>query len=109
MFWEQVRGTEGVGWWLLCQAQREYFPILILLLHLRLNKIMNNHGETTRETTRVFGLEMIWKFLFSVDVFSVIRAHAQTHIHTKKSFCQRALFLIEGIPNSKTPIVIQEQ
>ena len=56
-----------------------YFPLLILLLHLRLrlNKAMNNHGETTRETTGVFGLEMIWNFLFSIGIFSVIRAHTK--------------------------------
>lgn len=57
-----------------------YFPFLILLLlhlRLRLNKAMNSHGETSKETSRVFGLEMIWKFLFSIDIFSVIRAHTK--------------------------------
>lgn len=29
-FWEQIKSTEGAGWWLLCQAQREYiFPSLL--------------------------------------------------------------------------------
>lgn len=66
-------------------TKRIYFPLLIILLlhfRLRLNKAMNNHGETTRETTGVFGCEMIWNFLFSTDIFSVIREDA--HIHTQK-------------------------
>jgi len=47
---------------------------------------------------------MIWKFLFIIDIFSVIRAHTKK----KKSFFQRALFPREGIPNNKTLTIIQE-
>lgn len=29
-FWEQMKSTEGAGWWLLCQAQREYISPSLL-------------------------------------------------------------------------------
>lgn len=72
-------------------TKRIYFPLILLTLHLRLrlNEAMNNHGETTRKATGVFGHDMIWKFLFSIDIFSIIREDAHTHIK-KRSLSKRS-------------------